>query len=75
MENENSQTALPVELENFSIYLGKRCMLKDCNLNFNKGTSTVIMGITGTGKSVFLKSIAGILSTQLFTFEGTMKIA
>ncbi len=74
MENENSQTALPVELENFSIYLGKRCMLKDCNLNFNKGTSTVIMGITGTGKSVFLKSIAGILSTQLFTFEGTMKI-
>ncbi len=65
---------VPVQLENFSIYLGKRCMLKDCNLTFEEASSTVIMGITGTGKSVFLKSIAGILSTQLFTFEGTMKV-
>jgi ABC-type glutathione transport system ATPase component len=64
----------PIQLNNFSIHLGKRITLKNCNFTIAEGTSTVIMGPTGTGKSVFLKSIAGILSTQTFTFEGGMKI-
>lgn len=64
----------PVSLHNFSIHLGARMTLKDCNFSVEAGSSTVIMGPTGTGKSVFLKSIAGILSTQVFTFEGEMKV-
>ena len=64
----------PIELNNFSIHLGKRITLKKCNFSIAEGSSTVIMGPTGTGKSVFLKSIGGILSTQIFTFEGSMKI-
>ena len=62
----------PIELNNFSIHLGKRITLKKCNFSIAEGSSTVIMGPTGTGKSVFLKSIGGILSTQIFTFEGSM---
>ena len=64
----------PVQLNNFSIHLGDRITLRNCNFTLEAGSSTVIMGPTGTGKSVFLKSIAGILSTQTFTFEGGMKI-
>ncbi len=64
----------PIELKNFTIHLGKRITLKNCTFNISEGSSTVIMGPTGTGKSVFLKSIAGILSTQVFTFEGDMRV-
>jgi ABC-type multidrug transport system ATPase subunit len=49
-------------------------MLTNCNFSVEEGASAVIMGPTGTGKSVFLKSIAGILSTQVFTFGGGMKV-
>jgi peptide/nickel transport system ATP-binding protein len=64
----------PIELDNFSIHLGSRITLRNCSFKVESGSSTVIMGPTGTGKSVFLKSIAGILSTQVFTFEGGMKV-
>ena len=64
----------PISLHTFSIHLGKRVLLKDCNFSIESGVSTVIMGPTGTGKSVFLKSVAGILSTQVFTFGGGMKV-
>ena len=64
----------PVSLNNFSIHLGKRVLLKNCSLSIEPNSSSVIMGPTGTGKSVFLKSIAGILSTKVFTFEGSMKV-
>lgn len=64
----------PIALNNFSIHLGERELLKNCNFTLEAGVSTVIMGPTGTGKSVFLKSIAGILSTQIFTFAGGMKV-
>ena len=64
----------PVSLNNFSIHLGKRTLLKNCTFSLEPNSSSVIMGPTGTGKSVFLKSIAGILSTKVFTFEGSMKV-
>ena len=66
---------LPVEINNFAIHLGKnRITLKPTSLNIEVGTSTVIIGQTGMGKSVFLKSIAGILPSNVFTYEGNMKI-
>lgn len=64
----------PIELHDFCIHLGDRITLKKSTFNIEAGTSTVIMGPTGTGKSVFLKSIAGILPTTVFTFEGSLKI-
>lgn len=64
----------PVELNNFCIHLGNRITLKKCNFELEEGTSTVIMGPTGTGKSVLLKSIAGILPMTVFKFEGNLKV-
>ncbi|MBR7064496.1 MAG: ATP-binding cassette domain-containing protein [Treponema sp.] len=65
---------IPVELNDFCIHLGDRITLKKTSLTIDAGTSTVIMGPTGTGKSVFLKAIAGILPTTVFSYEGGMKI-
>ncbi len=64
----------PIVFEDFEIHLYDRVTLKKCNLTIDEGTSTVIMGPTGTGKSVLLKSIAGILSTKIFTFKGNLKV-
>jgi ABC-type multidrug transport system ATPase subunit len=64
----------PVEFIDFSIHLGERITLKHSNFSIEEGTSTVIMGVTGTGKSVLLKSIAGILPMNIFTFEGSQKV-
>ncbi len=64
----------PIVLKDFCIHLRDRITLKKSNFSIEGGTSTVIMGPTGTGKSVFLKSIAGILPTNIFRFEGTLQI-
>lgn len=65
----------PVEINNFAIHLGKnRITLKPTSLNIEAGSSTVIIGQTGMGKSVFLKSIAGILPSNVFSYEGNVKI-
>lgn len=65
----------PVEIKNFAIHLGKnRVTLKPTSLNIEAGSSTVIIGQTGMGKSVLLKSVAGILPSDVFTFEGDMNI-
>ncbi|MBQ9239084.1 MAG: ATP-binding cassette domain-containing protein [Treponema sp.] len=64
----------PIELNDFCIHLGERITLKKCSLKIEAGSSTVIMGPTGTGKSVFLKAVAGILPTTVFSFDGSMKI-
>ncbi|WP_428768527.1 ATP-binding cassette domain-containing protein [Treponema sp. HNW] len=65
---------IPILLNKFSIKLGTRVLLKDSDFSIERNSSAVIMGPTGTGKSVFLQSVAGILSTKIFTFEGGMKI-
>ena len=64
----------PVSLNGFSIELGGRTLL--CTSDFEPvvGGSTVVVGPTGTGKSVFLKAIAGILPNIVFRFTGSMKV-
>lgn len=64
----------PVELIDFCIHLGERITFKKCSFSIEEGSASVIMGPTGTGKSVFLKSIAGILPMHIFKFEGSMKV-
>lgn len=64
----------PISLKNFSITLNTRSLLKNCDFEIVPGSSTVIIGPTGVGKSVLLKAIAGILSTQAFSFGGNMTI-
>lgn len=65
---------VPIQLQDFCIHLNDRITLKKCTMSIEEGTSTVIMGPTGTGKSVFLKSVAGILPMTVFSFEGSLKV-
>ena len=47
--------------ENLSINFGSRQLLTNVNFYLNEGDKTGIIGINGTGKSTFLKVLAGVL--------------
>ena len=47
--------------EHISINFGSRQLLEDVNLYLNEGDKTGIIGINGTGKSTFLKVLAGAI--------------
>jgi len=48
-----------IEIKNLSVKLGSFC-LKEINLSINSGEFFVLLGPTGTGKTVLLESIAGL---------------
>ena len=47
--------------EHLSINFGSRQLLEDVNFYLNEGDKTGIIGINGTGKSTFLKVLAGAI--------------
>lgn len=47
--------------EHLSINFGSRQLLQDVNFYLNEGDKTGIIGINGTGKSTFLKVLAGVI--------------
>jgi len=74
LNNTKGKPVNPVELDHFSIRLGSR-LLYDIDAYIPvPGTSSVIIGPTGSGKSVLLKAIAGLLPTQVFTLSGNLKV-
>lgn len=66
-------SASPVLVKNFSVHLKDRLLFDIDQFEPVAGTSTVITGTTGSGKSVFLKTLAGLLYGP-FTMAGGMKI-
>jgi len=50
--------------ENLSINFGSRQLLSDVNFYLNEGDKVGIIGINGTGKSTFLKVLAGALEAD-----------
>jgi phospholipid/cholesterol/gamma-HCH transport system ATP-binding protein len=50
-----------IELKNVSKRFGRLIVLRHLDLNIEKGESIVIIGASGTGKSVLLKHIVGLL--------------
>ena len=50
--------------EHISINFGSRQLLEDVNFYLNEGDKTGIIGINGTGKSTFLKVLAGAIEAD-----------
>ena len=51
-----------IELANIYKSFGENAVLRGVNLHIAKGTSTVVIGGSGTGKSVLLKSVLGLVT-------------
>ncbi len=54
--------------EHLSINFGSRQLLQDVNFYLNEGDKVGIIGINGTGKSTFLKVLAGLLEPDAGRF-------
>jgi len=50
-----------IELKHVSKRFGKLVVLDDLSLSLNRGETTVVIGESGTGKSVMLKHIVGLI--------------
>ena len=66
--------AAPIALSGFSIFLGERPLVKESSFAPAPGSSSVVIGPTGVGKSVLLKTIAGLLPTRTFRLGGSMRV-
>ena len=66
--------AAPISLNGFSIFLGERPLVREIDFAPAYGSSSVVIGQTGVGKSVFLKTIAGLLPARTFRLEGSMRV-
>jgi phospholipid/cholesterol/gamma-HCH transport system ATP-binding protein len=61
-ENDNKKSGLVViEMEHLRKSFGNNHVLRDINLVINKGENLVILGKSGTGKSVIIKCIVGLI--------------
>lgn len=50
-----------LEVQNLKVNIGKKTVLNDINIAFEKGESVVIAGKNGSGKSTFLKCLANVI--------------
>ena len=66
--------AAPISLDGFSIFLGERPLVKETDFAPAHGSSSVVIGPTGVGKSVLLKTIAGLLPARTFRLGGSMQV-
>ncbi len=64
----------PIIIKSFSVHLKDRLLFDIDHFSPEAGTSTVIIGATGTGKSVLLKSISGLLPATTFKVKGSMTL-
>ncbi len=61
---EGANGGVVVHIEHLKKSFGRKQVLKDVNLNLNKGENVVILGRSGQGKSVTIKCIVGLLEAD-----------
>jgi len=59
-----------IKMEHLKKSFGNNCVLRDINLVINKGENLAILGQSGTGKSVLIKCIVGLVDFD----EGKLEI-
>ena len=52
-----------IQVNNVSLKFGKRTLFEDVNLKFTNGNCYGLIGANGSGKSTFLKLLAGEIET------------
>ncbi|HPX79171.1 MAG TPA: ATP-binding cassette domain-containing protein, partial [Bacteroidales bacterium] len=62
-----------IQIQNISKFFGKQQVLKNVSVDFEQGKTNLIIGASGSGKTVLLKAIAGLLSVDAGSiFYGTI---
>ncbi len=59
-----------LKIENLSVSFGKKSVLKNMNLILNKGENLVVLGKSGSGKSVLIKCIVRLIEAD----SGTLMV-
>jgi phospholipid/cholesterol/gamma-HCH transport system ATP-binding protein len=70
IENESNTQELVIEIKGLQKSFGEKQVLKDINLQLKKGENVVVLGRSGTGKSVTIQCIIGLLKPD----AGTLKV-
>ncbi|NLA16242.1 MAG: ATP-binding cassette domain-containing protein [Bacteroidales bacterium] len=53
-----------IHVQNISKFFGKQQVLKDVSVSFEEGKTNLIIGASGSGKTVLLKAVAGLHSVD-----------
>ena len=69
-DNEIKLTDVAVEIKHLRKSFGNKCVLKDINLTLAKGENLVVLGKSGSGKSVLIKCIVGLIEPD----DGTINV-
>src|SRR4030042_1291501 len=70
----NVVKAPPVSCAGCALALGDRPLVLKLDFAPAHGSSSVVIGQTGVGKSVFLKTIAGVLPARTFRLGGSLQV-
>ena len=66
----SSPASFAVEIKHLKKFFGDKCILKDISLTLKRGENLVILGKSGSGKSVLIKCIVGLIEPD----EGTLMV-
>lgn len=69
MKTVDTQVAIPIRLERVSVRAGGKVLLQDTSLEFPAGEISLVVGPSGVGKSVLLRTIAGLLDGRVAGLE------
>lgn len=64
MDNPSKTSEIVLELKNLNKSFGDNHVLKNFNLRLYKGENLVIMGKSGSGKSVMIKCLVGLMQAD-----------
>jgi phospholipid/cholesterol/gamma-HCH transport system ATP-binding protein len=68
-EKEKTDSKAVIVIEHLQKSFGTKEVLKDINLSITKGENLVILGKSGSGKSVLIKCLVGLISTDTGTLS------
>jgi phospholipid/cholesterol/gamma-HCH transport system ATP-binding protein len=69
-ENDSKKQELVIEIKGLQKSFGEKQVLKNINLELKRGENVVVLGRSGTGKSVTIQCIIGLLKPD----GGTLKV-